>query len=128
MTTSGSNAWIIGGKHTDNNLNILANDPHVGLALPTLFYPYEAILVDDNNQVVNQAFGVTMDGLPGLSIGMNKYFAWGSTSQYADSKDIFVEDILVNEDGSKSYLYNGKYIPLRNRTDTIKVRGSSDRN
>ncbi len=39
---------------------------------------------------MNQAFGVMSDGLPGLSIGKNKKFAWGSTALYSDSKDLFV--------------------------------------
>jgi acyl-homoserine lactone acylase PvdQ len=62
----------------------------LGLLIPALFYPIEFILVDSNNNVVKQAFGAKNDGMPGLSLGVNKKFAWGATALYADGKDIFV--------------------------------------
>ncbi len=45
---SGSNAWVIAGKHTENGKNILANDPHLGYILPAVFYLLEGNLINSN--------------------------------------------------------------------------------
>ena len=85
----GSNAWVIGGQHTENGRPLLANDPHLGLLIPSLFYMAEISLVDENNEAILTAFGSKADGMPALSIGINNKFAWGSTAAYIDNKDVF---------------------------------------
>lgn len=89
----GSNAWVIGGNHTFHGKPILANDPHLANMIPSLFYMIEMILVDENNNTKNQGFGLMVDGVPSLSIGINKNFAWGSTASYVDNKDVFHEKV-----------------------------------
>jgi acyl-homoserine lactone acylase PvdQ len=123
---SGSNAWVIGKEHSATGRPIMANDPHVGLAIPSIFHPVEMIEIDHNDNIITQAFGAGSDGVPGISIGKSLHFAWGSTSLYADSKDVFVEEILINENGNQSYLCDGKWIPLKIRKEIFKVRGSQD--
>ena len=89
-TNIGSNAWVISGNHTKNGRPLLSNDPHLGNVIPPLFAPAELILVDKKGNVLKQAFGAKNDGMPGLSLGVNKHFAWGATALYADGKDIFI--------------------------------------
>ena len=93
---SGSNAWLIHRNYSASGKTIVANDPHLGLAIPNILYPIQLILIDSNDNVVNQAFGVMSDGVPGISIGKNKEFIWTSTSLYADSKDSYVEKVRDN--------------------------------
>jgi acyl-homoserine lactone acylase PvdQ len=45
----GSNAWVIGGEHTQSGRPLLANDPHLGLLIPSLFYMAEFSLVNEKN-------------------------------------------------------------------------------
>lgn len=85
----GSNAWVIGGEHTDKGKPLLANDPHLGLFIPSLFYFTQFNLLDENNEVSLRAFGARADGFPSLQIGVNNHFAWGSTAAYIDNKDVF---------------------------------------
>jgi acyl-homoserine lactone acylase PvdQ len=87
---SGSNAWVIGKQHSATGRPILSNDPHVGLAIPSIFHPIEMIEIDKNDNIITQAFGASSDGVPGISLGKNQHYAWASTSLYADSKDVFV--------------------------------------
>lgn len=125
FTVSGSNAWVVGKQHSATGRPILSNDPHVGLTIPSIFYPMEVILINEKDEVVAQAFGAGFDGIPGISIGKNKHFAWASTSLYADSKDVYAEDVLVHANGTRSYLCDGQYLPLQERKEVIHVRGSS---
>ena len=101
QTNFGSNAWVVGGKHTKTGKPILANDPHLGLMIPALFYPVELILTDTQGNILKQAFGAKNDGMPGMGLGVNKKFAWGATALYADGKDVFVETIRNTTDGGK---------------------------
>ena len=86
---SGSNAWVISGNHTENGRPLLANDPHLGSLSPPAFYAYEVGLFDKDDNSEIQTFGVSMSGVPAISIGINKNQAWGSTASYVDNKDLF---------------------------------------
>jgi penicillin amidase len=92
----GSNAWVVGGEHTKKGKPLLANDPHLGLLIPSLFYFVEFNLLDKNNDVNLTAFGAKPDGFPSLSIGVNNHFGWGSTAAYIDNKDVFHEIVQDN--------------------------------
>ena len=91
--TLGSNGWVIGGDHTASGKPILANDPHLALLIPSLFYLAELIVVDENNEVKHQAFGALVDGMPFVSAGVSAKFSWGSTASYVDNKDVFHEKV-----------------------------------
>ena len=104
--TLGSNGWVIGGDHTFHGKPILANDPHLALMIPSLFYMVEMILVDENNHVQHQGFGAMVDGVPSLSVGVNEHFGWGSTASYVDNKDVFHEKVRESN-GELEYLFEG---------------------
>lgn len=92
----GSNAWVIGGEHTKNGRPMLANDPHLGIIIPSLFYFAEISIVNETGDCTFTTFGAKADGLPALSIGMSNKFAWGSTAAYVDNKDVFHEVVRDN--------------------------------
>jgi penicillin amidase len=94
----GSNAWAIGGEHTKNGKPLLANDPHLGLSIPSLFYMAEINLLDENDNLNLTTFGAKAEGIPSFSIGLNDYFAWGSTAAYIDNKDVYHETVRDNND------------------------------
>ena len=94
---SGSNAWVIGGEHTDSGKPLLANDPHLGSTSPPAFYVMELGLLNEDKTVKNQVFGVSMSGVPAISIGLNKDYAWGATAAYIDNKDLFYETVRITK-------------------------------
>ena len=106
--TLGSNGWVIGGEHTFHGKPILANDPHLALLIPSIFYMAELIIVDEANEIQHQAFGALVDGLPFVSVGVSKNFAWGSTASYVDNKDVFHEKVRENN-GELEYEFKGEW-------------------
>lgn len=122
---SGSNSWVIGANHTAHGKPILASDPHLASLIPTIFYCFEAVLLNDNNEVLNRKFGVAPDGLPTISIGVSDDFAWGSTASYVDNKDVYYQTIR-NDSGKIQYLYKDQWHDFRERKEVFKVRGGDD--
>lgn len=104
----GSNAWVIGGEHTFHGKPILASDPHLASLAPPLFYMIELVLLNEDNTTKTQTFGLTADGVPSITIGVAKKFAWGSTAAYIDNKDMYYETTRHNE-GKFQYLYLDKW-------------------
>ena len=121
--TLGSNAWAIGGQHTESGRPLLANDPHLGLLIPSLFYMFELSIMEENSTNFDkQAFGVMVDGLPAMSIGINDEYGWGSTASYVDNKDIFHEKVRENN-GTLEYFFMEEWRPFGVRKEVFKVRG-----
>ncbi len=103
---TGSNAWAVGGQHTKNGKPILANDPHLGLLIPSIFYMIEIQLLDNDNNTKQWTFGAMVDGMPAISLGRNKNLAWGATASYVDNKDVFHETIRwVDDENNKKMQY-----------------------
>lgn len=69
----------------------------MGSLAPPAFYAAEVGLLDENNNMRIQTFGVSMSGVPAISIGINKNQAWGSTASYVDNKDLFYETVRVKD-------------------------------
>lgn len=80
----GSNAWVVSGKLTDTGKPFLANDPHLELQSPSLWYLAE--LKGPHLHVT----GATMPGLPVVAIGHNDNIAWGATNVNPDVQDLYI--------------------------------------
>lgn len=82
----GSNNWAVSGKRTSNGRAILANDMHLGLGVPSIWYraQFEISTPKGSNQKgqVLRAAGLTLPGMPGLVVGSNGKVAWGFTNAY----------------------------------------------
>jgi penicillin amidase len=111
---AGSNSWVIAGRRTASGRPLLANDPHLGIELPSIWY--ELHLVAAGLDVA----GVTIPGEPFVVIGHNQWIAWGLTNTGADVQDFYVEDV---DFAARKYLYENEWLPLRVDRATIKVRG-----
>lgn len=84
---AGSNSWVVAGAHTASGKPLLANDPHLGLTAPPVWYfaHLSAPGLD--------AIGGTLPGVPGVLLGRNERIAWGFTSTGADAQDLYLERI-----------------------------------
>ncbi|MHB1415572.1 MAG: penicillin acylase family protein [Chloroflexota bacterium] len=112
-----SNNWVVSGSRTDTGLPFLANDPHLGIQIPAIWY--EVHLVGADFDVA----GLSMPGSPGVIIGHNRHIAWGVTNTGADVQDLYVE--RANPDNPGQFLYKGAWEDAQIVRETIAVRGRS---
>ncbi|WP_115462460.1 penicillin acylase family protein [Winogradskyella aurantiaca] len=111
---NGSNNWAVSGSKSYSGNPILANDPHLGLNLPSIWFVMQLSTPDHNS------FGATLPGALGVISGFNEYIAWGETNATRDVLDWY--KIEFNEDRSM-YRHDGQWKPVTIRTETIKVKG-----
>jgi len=111
----GSNNWAIDGTKSATGKPILANDPHLGLSLPSIWYT--AHLVAPGLNVT----GVTFAGSPYVIFGHNERIAWGFTNMQADAVDYFIEKMDAQH--PNQYFYKGAWHETQRRTEEIAVRG-----
>ena len=113
--TRASNAWVIGGTRTKSKKPILANDMHLALRQPGVWYLMS--LHAPGIDVV----GMTIPGVPHVIAGHNKAVAWGFTNVMMDDVDLFIERRDPRD--STRYLVPGGSESFRVRVDTIRVKG-----
>ncbi|MBU1619873.1 MAG: penicillin acylase family protein [Gammaproteobacteria bacterium] len=110
----GSNAWVIAGTLTKTGKSVLANDPHLGLQIPSLWYA-----VSQKGKHLS-ATGMSLVGLPIIIFGKNNNIAWGGTNMMADVQDLYIEHI--NPKDQRQYWHNGKWKQFEHRVEVIKVK------
>ncbi|MFB9724524.1 penicillin acylase family protein [Planobispora longispora] len=115
----GSNSWVVSGRHTASGKPLLANDPHLSAALPSVWYQAGLHCRTKSAACPFDVTGFTFSGVPGVIIGHNGTIAWGFTNLGPDVADLYLEQ--VKDD---SYLLTGEWKPLTVRTETIQVAGS----
>lgn len=113
----GSNAWVVGGEHTDTGEPILANDPHLGVSLPGVWMQVGLHCREISAACPMDVAGFSFSGVPGVVIGHNADIAWGFTNLAPDTTDLYVERV----DGDR-WQHAGRLRPIRERTETIEVR------
>lgn len=111
----GSNNWAVSGSRTSSGYPLLANDPHLSLTLPSIWYQIQL-----NGPGIN-VYGVSIPGAPGVIIGFNQKIAWGVTNVDADVLDFY--KIRFNDRTCSKYWYDNKWNKVTRRIETIKVRG-----
>ena len=114
----GSNAWVLAGSRTVTGRPVLANDPHLGLRTPSVWYL--ARLEAPGYSVA----GATLPGVAGIVIGANARIAWALTSLEPDVQDLFVEEL--DPANPSRYRWRGTFRPFETRRETIHVRGGPD--
>jgi penicillin amidase len=110
----GSNSWAVSGALTKSGLPILANDPHLGMSAPGIWLPMRFVI---GGRLVE---GVTLPGLPGVTIGRNERVAWAFTNLYSDVQDLYRETIV---DGRVRRGAEWEKVALRE--ETVSVRGAA---
>jgi penicillin amidase len=114
----GSNNWVVSGAHTQSGKPLLANDPHLGHGVPSVWYMAHLKAPGVN------ATGVTFPGLPSVIIGHNERIAWGVTNTGPDVQDLYVEKF--DPGNPRQYLHNGNWVEAEIHSEVIKVRGKPD--
>ncbi|WP_223623611.1 penicillin acylase family protein [Microbacterium sp. EST19A] len=117
----GSNSWVVSGELTESGMPLLANDPHLGASLPSVWYQVQLKCSTVNDACPFDVGGFSFSGLPGIVIGHNQKVAWGFTNLTTDVTDLYVEKIEGDE-----YWRDGVLVPLEESTETIKVAGGDD--
>lgn len=117
----GSNSWAVAGTHTTNKGALLANDMHLGLRLPHVWYRARMI-VDASGAERRDLVGVTLPGLPVLIVGSNGQVAWGFTNSFGDWTDL----VIVERDPQDKtrYLTPEGSEPFEVRQEVFKVKGA----
>ncbi len=118
----GSNSWVVSGEHTSSGLPLLANDPHLGISQPGIWYQNGLHCTTVGTECPFDVAGFSFAGLPGVVIGHNADLGWGFTNMYSDAVDLFLE--RVYPDGT--YLVDGERVPLTEREEVISVNGGAD--
>lgn len=104
----GSNIWAVASSKTENGLPLIANDPHLSLGYPSVFYPLHVNTEDGTN-----VGGVSFPGVPMLAQGCNNKLCWGSTVHPIDETDFFFEKFTTNLFGLPTHtIYKGKKEPV----------------
>lgn len=117
----GSNSWVVSGSLTESGMPLLANDPHLGAALPSVWYQVQLKCSDLTEECPFDVGGFSFSGLPGIVIGHNSQVAWGFTNLTTDVADLYIEKV----DGDE-YWRDGALVPLDVRKETIKVADADD--
>jgi penicillin amidase len=115
----GSNNWVISGDLSATGMPLLANDMHLPIGIPSIWY--ENHLVCDELNII----GVTFPGIPGVISGHNGHVAWGYTNGFPDVQDLYIERLRRTEDGRVQAEYNGEWEEARILREVIQVKGGN---
>lgn len=114
----GSNAWVVGGARTAGGKPLLADDPHLSITMPSIWY--ENHLVGGDYQVTGASFA----GVPGVVIGHNERIAWGVTNVMADVQDLYIERFDPSD--PTRYEYQGRWEQAELVREEIVVKGRKE--
>ncbi|UPL49299.1 penicillin acylase family protein [Hymenobacter sublimis] len=114
----GSNNFAVAGRRSASGLPLLANDPHLQLNLPSIWYQVQLHAPGQN------VYGVTIPGAPAVIIGFNEDVAWGVTNVGGDVLDWY--QLKFRDASRRQYWHDGKWKPVRQVVEHITVRGQPD--
>jgi penicillin amidase len=112
-----SNNWILSGDRTVSGKPLLANDPHLEINLPPVWYEMHLHCPSLN------VIGVTIPGLPWVIIGHNEDIAWGLSNSTVDSQDLYIEKFNETHD---MYWEKDGWVPLMRKEEVIRVKGRKE--
>lgn len=129
----GSNNWVLAGSHTASGKPLLANDPHLGLSAPAIWYFARLQApagqgADGKATPALDVIGATLPGLPFVVLGRTAKVAWGFTNTGPDVQDLYLEQI--NPANPQQYRVPGsgpaQWADFKTRVELIKVKGKPD--
>ncbi|MDB4583399.1 penicillin acylase family protein, partial [Draconibacterium sp.] len=112
---NGSNNWAVSGEKSYSGNPILANDPHLGLNLPSIWFVMQLSTPEHNS------FGATLPGALGIISGFNNHISWGVTNATRDVLDWY--KIEFKDKSCSQYKYNDTWENTLPRIEEIKIRG-----
>lgn len=114
----GSNNWVVSGSHTATGKPLLANDTHLELSIPPIWYEIHLTAPGWNVK------GFTLPGAPLVVIGHNDRIAWGFTNNGADVEDLYIE--TFNPSSPDEYRVKGAWQKAQVIDEVIHVKGQAD--
>jgi penicillin amidase len=114
----GSNNWVVSGARSETGKPLLANDPHLGLSAPALWY--FARMTSPSGTVI----GATMPGVPSVVLGRNERIAWGFTNTGPDVQDVYIE--RIDPANPARYQTPEGWRDFATAREVIRVKGKPD--
>ncbi len=113
-----SNNWVVDGQWTRSGRPLLANDPHLTMLAPSIWYAAHLDVGDTN------VIGATIPGIPSVILGRNNHIGWGFTNTGPDTQDMAIEE--VNPGNPDQYRTPDGWADFTLRDETIRVRFGDD--
>jgi len=123
LPAGASNAWVVSGARTSHGRALVANDMHLKIALPNVWYRIRLIVEGDTEAMLDVS-GVSLPGTPAITAGSNGKVAWGFTNSYGDWSDRI--QVRIDPDDATHYLTSGGSKPFQYREERIRVKGAED--
>lgn len=117
----GSNNWVVSGERTASGAPLLANDPHLGIQLPSIWYENALRCLPKTDACPYDVVGFSFAGAPGVMIGHNDAIAWGVTNEAPDSMDVFIEEV----DDRGRYRVGDTWQEMEERSERFEVAGGT---
>ncbi len=117
----GSNSWALSGALTDTGTPLLANDPHLAVQMPSIWYEVGLHCLPRGPECALDVVGFSFAGAPGVVIGHNDRIAWGLTNTGPDVMDLYIEKI--NPQNPDQYEFLGEWIDMQVLTEELSVAG-----
>jgi penicillin amidase len=117
----GSNSWAVSARESATGNALLANDPHLGPAMPSVWYQVGMHCRELNDQCGYDFAGMSFPGVPAILSGHNQFAGWAVTNLGPDVTDLVLEQ--VDDTG---YFVDGEHRPFTVIEDVIKVAGGED--
>lgn len=120
----GSNNWVISGERTESGKPILADDTHLGIQMPSIWYEVGLHCEPVGPECPYNVVGFSFASIPGIIIGHNDHIAWGVTNLGPDVQDLFIEKI--NPENPNQYEFKGRWEDMEIIREEITVAGQDD--
>jgi len=120
----GSNNWVISGERTESGKPILADDTHLGIQMPSIWYEVGLHCEPIGPECPFNVVGFSFASIPGVVIGHNDHIAWGVTNLGPDVQDLFIEKI--NPENPNQYEFMGRWKDMEIIREEIVIAGQDD--
>jgi penicillin amidase len=120
----GSNNWVVAGRRTVTGAPLLANDPHLSIQMPSIWYEIGLHCDPQGPECPLNLVGASFAGVPGVVIGHNDRIAWGVTNLGPDVQDLFIE--RVNPENPNQYEFAGQWRDMELIREEIAVSGRAE--
>lgn len=117
----GSNNWVVAGSRTTTGMPLLANDTHLGIRMPSIWYENSLHCLTPSADCELDVTGFSFAGLPGVVIGRNAHIAWGVTNTDPDVQDLYLE--RINPENPDQYEVNGEWVDMQTVDEVIQIAG-----
>ena len=113
----GSNNWVVSGDLTASGAPLLADDPHLGIQMPSIWYEIGLYCQPVSDDCPYQVRGFAFPASPLVILGHNDRIAWGVTTNTWDTQDLY--RITVNPDNPLQYEYDGEWRDMTMHEETL---------